>query len=77
MCTSYLYSDGCLLGHSLVHANEGDIVVQVIYRALQRKVGKDRWTGTWALSPLFNGLATHTWKAKGQATYQNILDGDD
>lgn len=37
MCASYLHGDGCLLGHSLVHADEGYIVVQVIDRALQRE----------------------------------------
>lgn len=26
-CISYLHSDGCLLGHSLVHADEGYVVV--------------------------------------------------
>lgn len=36
----YLHSDGCLLGHSLVHADEGYIVVQVINGALQRKERK-------------------------------------
>lgn len=30
----YLHSDGCLLGHRLVHADEGHVVVQVVDRAL-------------------------------------------
>jgi hypothetical protein len=51
-CISYLHSDGCLLSHRLVHANEGYIVVQIIDRALWRKEGRGRWMGNWALSPL-------------------------
>lgn len=35
----YLDSDGCLLGHSLVHADEGHVVVQVIDGALHQEGG--------------------------------------
>lgn len=33
----YLHSDGAFFGHSLVHPDEGHIVVKVIDRALKRK----------------------------------------
>lgn len=33
----YLHSDGTFFGHSLVHPNEGHIVVKVINRTLKRK----------------------------------------
>lgn len=42
-CISYLHSDGCLLSHCLVHADEGYIVVKIIDWALRRKEGRGRW----------------------------------
>lgn len=39
---TYLHSDSSLLGHGLVHPNEGNVVVQVVNRALQREA-RDWW----------------------------------
>lgn len=74
---SYLHSDGCLLGHSLVHADESYIVVQVVDRALRGEGGRGKWAGTWAPGPLFISSATCWQRVKGQTAYQDILDGDD
>lgn len=48
MC--YLYSNGSLLGHGLIHPNEGHVVVQIVHRALKenkngRVKGQDREFG--------------------------------
>lgn len=54
-CVSHLHSDGCLLGHRLVHADEGYVVVQVIDRALEEEGGsRCRALG---LSPLISSPA--------------------
>jgi hypothetical protein len=59
-CISYLHSDGCLLRHSLIHADEGYIVVQVIDRALQREEGRGTWIWT-CLPCLLALLPTSGW----------------
>lgn len=68
----YLHSDGCLLGHGLVHANEGHVVVQVIDRALRRG---SRCSGL-SVSPLGSSPPPQG-SVRGQGTYQDILDRDD
>lgn len=69
----YLHGDGCLLGHSLVHADEGHIVVQVIDRALQRG---SRCRGLGRV-PSRQQPCHHWWSVLKQGTYQDILDRDD
>lgn len=51
----YLHSDCAFFGHSLVHPNEGHIVVKVIDRALKRKGERQREKmkrETWSINRL-------------------------
>lgn len=48
----YLHSDSPFFGHSLVHPNEGHIVVKVIDRALKRDMEKKMEWERWSIERL-------------------------
>lgn len=58
----YLHSDGTFFGHSLVHPDEGHVVVKVINRALKRNI-----TGLKASTTGETGF--QTWQLQQRTTF--------
>lgn len=73
----YLHSDCAFFGHSLVHPNEGHVVVKVIDRALERKSERQREKikrETWSINRLTEQRQEGTREARGYIKNTVILN---